>query len=476
MQRETTLQILRRLNPDAILSTSAAVNQKSINMLATNPVNVMLGVGLPVYPDVNTQWNVNAYVNTVSLYSIVRRIAKTAARVNRKVMIVKSEKALKAWQFYSKSVTTWTTVEIAKWQRLRSKALEDAPEGNDLQLFLDNPNPESSASEFYEGIYSFRLLTGNTYIYTPRFEFGTNKGRPMEMWILPSQYMSLQVSQSYPRRTLAYRLMITQLVVYAKDQVMHLKYFNPLYNYVGNELLGLSPVTVAAKLVAEEDAMQDYSVNSFQNSGISGIVSNESIQPDDLSVEAAGKLKSDFYRDASGVTNANKLLFSGGKINYTAIGLSPVDMNIIEKRKMTLKDWCNIFGLSDKLFNADGVGQGIGGTTENFIKDLYTNAVLPECNALDDVLNMSVAPAFSTDKIKYFITSDLSDISELQDDQKQMAEVYSTLPIMNPFLIATAMGMDTSGLENKWYLKNGYTSQDEMGLVQDLPVVTGGGN
>lgn len=467
----TAKQRLREFGIEIIPDTQVT---KAITMMSPQPVNVMLGMGLPVYPEANTMANVNDYATLDGLYSIVRRIAKTAARIQKKVYIVKSDAALKDWQFYKRNQKKWGARELTKEAILRTKALEEAPEGNLLEEFLENPNPEFSASTFYEGVYTFRLLTGNTYIYVPKLEFGVNKGLPAEMWLLPSQFMSLQVSDSYPRRTLAYRLMITNLVVYNKDSVMHLKYFNPLFNYVGNELIGFSPVTAAARVAAAENAETDFAVNSFQNSGISGIISNESVQPDEVGVEQMGKMKSDFYREASGVRNANKLLFQGGKVNYTAVGKSVVDMDLIEKAKMTFKQWCNVFGISDRLFNNDATGSEI--SVDIVYKDLYTNAVLPECYALDDALNSMISPAFSTDKIKYYISSDLTNITELQDDQKDMATVFATLPMFNPVVTAKYMGIDPAGLEDKWYLKTGYTAQDEMGMVQDLPVVTGGGN
>lgn len=433
--------------------------------------------GFPVYSPVNTLRNVEEYCTSEDVYAIVSRIAKTAAMIPLKVYRVKDEKALKIYET-AIAQKNYSTTTLLKNQFLKFKALEEVPDDNPLQLLLDNPNPQYSKTEYNEGSYTFRLLTGNNYEHAPLLEFGVNAGRPSELWLMPPQWTSIQVSTTWPRMIIAYRLQIAELITLKTEEVIHTRKFNPRYSYAGNELIGMSPLEAGAKVLDRGEAETDYSVNAFQNSGISGIIANETLRADEVTQEVLGKMKTDFYNEAAGVQNARKLLFMAGKISFTQVGLSPVDMDVLASEIRTFKKLCNLYGVSDMLFNNDGIGNGIGGKTDIVFKDLYTNAAFPEVDAKRDAYNSFLVPKFNTPKEKYFIDKDITGITELQDDMKDMANVLNTNPIMNPFVVAQAFGWDTTGVENKWFIKNGYQTIEDamMGAIQPLPVDTLNGN
>lgn len=446
-------------------------------MFAAPAIYASIGSGFPVYSQVNTQRNVNEYCTSEDVYAIVSRIAKTAAMVPLKVYKVIDDKALKTYEA-AISNKNFSTRALLKNQFLKIKALEEVKEDNELQRLLDNPNPQYSKTEYLEGSYTFRLLTGNTYEHAPLLELGVNAGKPLELWLMPPQWTSIQVSDTWPRMIQAYRLQIAELITLPVEEVIHTRKFNPRFTYVGNELIGQSPLEAGSKTLDRGQAETDYSVNAFQNSGISGIVSNETLRADEVSTEVLGGMKTRFYGEAAGVNNARKLLFMAGKISYTGIGLSPVDMDVLASEIRTFKKLCNLYGVSDMLFNNDGIGNGVGGKTDIVYKDLYTNAALPEVFAKRDAYNSFLTPKFNKGKEKYFIDADITGITELQDDMKDMATVYSTLPTMNPFIIAQAFGQDTTGVPNRLFVKQGYQTIEDamMGAIQPLPVDTLNGN
>jgi HK97 family phage portal protein len=245
---------------------------------------------------------------------------------------------------------------------------------------------------------------------------------------------------------------------------------------VGNELIGLSPLRAGSKVLDRQAAETDYSVNSFQNSGISGVVWNKAMKAEDIEQGALGKMKTDFYNEAAGVNNARKLLFMAGELGYTQIGLSPVDMGILASEVKTFKKLCNIYGVSDRLFNNDSTGSEI--SVDVAYKDLFTNAALPEVYALRDALNLFLTPKFN-DKQKYYIDCDITGITELQDDMLDMATVFMNLPVMNPGIIAKAFNWDIKDDPNmdKFFIKQGYQSIEDAlsGAIQPLPIETPNG-
>lgn len=433
--------------------------------------------GFPVYNNADINSNINeGYCSSEDVYSIVRRIARTATMIPLKVYKVIDNNALKVYEAATQQ-KIYNTQTLLRNQFLKTKALEEVNHDNDLQMLLDNPNPSYAKTEFYEGAFTFRLLTGNTYIYTPLLEDGVNAGKTIEMWLMPSQFVSLQVSDTWPRSVLGYRLQIATLIEVDPKEVIHVRYFNPQYSYVGNELIGLSPLRAGSKVLTRQEAETDYSVNSFQNSGISGLVGNESLRADEIEQGALGKMKTDFYNEATGTMNARKMLFVAGKWYYLPIGLSPVDMNVLESEIRTFKKLCNVYGVSDRLFNNDATGSEI--SIDIAYKDLYTNAALPEVYALRDALNLFLTPKFNTKTEKYFIDCDITGITELQDDMKDMATVFNQLPVMNPAIIAKAFNWGNVGKEmDKYFIKQGYQTVEDAiaGAIQPLPVDTPNGN
>lgn len=422
----------------------------------------MMQQGIAIYGQNNQQTYVDSYVTNDDIYSIIRKIAKTAAMVPLQVYRVKSDEALKDYQFVSKQ-HNYTTQSLLRKELLKRKALEPVGNNDKLQQLINNPNPLYSSTEFREGVYTMRLATGNTYVYMAVLDAGVNSGKPVELWLMPSQYTQPIITQSFPRAIVGYQLQINGIDILTTTDVMHIRDFNPDFDWNGGELIGQSPLRAAHKIKTRSDAETDYSVAAFQNSGVNGIVYREDAMG--ANPEALGKLKADYYNEAQGISNVRKNLFVAGKWGFTQVGISPVDMNLIESEKMTFKKLCNVYGVSDVLFNNSDASTE--SNVKEMVKQLYTNAALPEVYAYRDALNKYVTPAFGAD---YYIDCDVTAIPELQEDMKQMAQIFRDLPVMIPNLIMNEFGfgkMDDP-LMDKVYIKQGYQPLEDM-TIEPLP-------
>jgi hypothetical protein len=150
-------------------------------------------------------------------------------------------------------------------------------------------------------------------------------------------------------------------------------------------------------------------------------------------------------------------------------------MNVLQSEVRTFKKLCNLYGISDILFNNSDASTESNVT--EMVKALYTNAALPEVYALRDALNAYLTPKYQ-DGNKYYIDCDITGISELQDDMKEMAEIYSTLPIMIPNLIMESFnyGKIEDPNMDKVYVKTGYTDLESIQSIGDIEPVTPDGN
>ena len=425
--------------------------------------SISLQMGLPVYDKYNQFKNIERYATQDDLYSVTRLIAKTAAMIPIRVYKIKNQQKFRQYQDAIK-IKDYTTAGIVKKMMLKKEALIEVDKSDELQMLLDNPNPLYDKTEFNEGFYTFRLITGNGYIYKPTLDEGVNAGKTTEMWLMPTQFMNPVITQSFPKEITMYQLRILGITNVPVTDVMHSRYFNPQFTIMGDELIGLSPLASLHRVAERNKAENDYMVRGFQNSGAQGIVNFEELSESDTG--ALGKMKNEFYAESTDTINARKSLFHAGKSTFTQIGLGPVDMDVIESQKITFKKFCNVYGVSDILFN-----NGEASTESNvkeMVKRLYTNAALPEVYAFRDLINKELCPAYGPD---YFVDADLSGITELQEDMKSMADVFSSLPIMNPNLILDAFnyGKSEDPAMDKYYIKSGYQLIDDVAAIPDIP-------
>ncbi len=439
--------------------------------LQINTNTQVVGYPSPVYGEGNQQSNISdGYIGSDQAFSIIRKIARTAAMIPLNVMYVKDEKALKEYQFACKTLT-FNPQDQLKRELLKYKALESAGEEHPLQQLLDTPNDLYSKTEFREGAATMRLATGNTYLYAPLPELGTDY--PVEMWLLPSPYMQPVVVNTFPRYITKYQMNLYGIKEFLKEEIIHIRYFNPRFTTDGGELIGLSPLKAGSKIVYRQKAETDFAVSGFQNGGMAGIASREDF--DDANDPGLGKIKDDFYTEGSGPKANRKVLFMAGKWNYTHIGLSPVDMDILNSEVKTFKRLCNLYGVDDRLFNNDSTGSE--NSVKEMVRHLYTNAALPEVYALRDALNASLVPYFNKTGRKVYIDADITGIPELQEDMKRMADIFAGLPIMIPNQIMKAFGYDEDPNPdmNKVYVKTGYQLLEDIASVPDIQPVTPNG-
>lgn len=365
-----------------------------------------------------TQLVQQGYCGNADVYAIIKLIAKTAAMIPLYVYEVKDQQQMRKYQqaMLSKS---FTPEEIFNIEKIRTKALEIVGEEDPLQQLLDNPDDRNNRQDVYEGFYGFRLISGNSFIYTPEIPDGSDKGKVMGMYIMPSQFVDIIYTMMFPKQIAAYQMTVDGVKVLKTDEVMHLRYFNPDFSLTGAELYGLSPLRAAYKTLQRSASAKDNSVAQFQNGGPAGMMGNKNIDPNDLSKEQIGQIKARWDAEYAGNRNAGKVSFTGGEPVYVRTGLSPVDLNILESEKFTMAQLCNVYGVSDVLFNNHA--SSTESNVAEMVKRLYTNAALPEVFALRDAINRKVTPKYIKNGRKKFVDCDITGISELQDDMKALA-------------------------------------------------------
>lgn len=354
-----------------------------------------------VYPADNVENYIKeGYLFNPLVYSIVSFIAQKAGAIPWGAYKVKNEKALFAY----KSANSYNlNTKIVK-----TKALVALPDHELNALFLQ-PNILQGWAEFMEQTVGFKLITGNSYIHMIGPTGGVNAGSVKEMWCIPSQIIRpIAGNQMQPIKGYAY---LTDPEPVPPEEILHLKYWTPEY-FNGQNLIGLSPIRASMRLVTKSNASFDSSVGAFQNQGAFGIISAE--KDTDLTEEQADMIERRLQRKVGGPANRGKNIVTSASLKWQQMGMSPVDLNIIDSDRMDLRSLCNVFHVPSELFN-DASNKTYSNTKEAGTA-VYTNAVLPALNQFRDGFNRFITKRYPGIYIDY----DASMISELQDDLSLM--------------------------------------------------------
>lgn len=359
------------------------------------------------------------YAGNTDVYSLVRLIGQTGSTIPLFVAEIVDDGAYKDYRAMMEAKSFDNPKVHVEFNRARKKALQPVGPDNALQQLIDRPNNIDPKAEFYAGAYIYRLLTGNTYIYRPVLQAGAQAGQVEGLYLMPPQFTGIMSMNVWPRRILGYQLLMQGVNLLETDEVMHLKYFNPIVNWADGDLFGLSPLHCALLTMAESKEAAETMLKQFQNQGPAGVLGIKDMRPDAQSLQIMGQLKQKWETEAKGSKIAGSIKLSPGEPVFTRFGLSPVDLNVIEGRGFTQKQLANIYHVSNVLLNSDA------SSTESNVKEarkgLYTNAVLPEVYALRDAFNKDLCPIYSRGN-RLCVEADISGITELQPDAKLLAD------------------------------------------------------
>ena len=131
----------------------------------------------------------------------------------------------------------YSVQQYVKRAVLESKAFNK----NEKEFPLEKPNANQTWMEFLSLYKTFLKLTGNVYIYVLAPEMGMNAGQPVQVYLLPSQFMQIDLkhnanvlSTEYP--VSGYRLVWGRnFIQFDANDVIHIKYSNPNYGENGGE-------------------------------------------------------------------------------------------------------------------------------------------------------------------------------------------------------------------------------------------------
>ena len=440
--------------------------KKKINTLfPTIPMNSQIAIerGIVTWQGADQRSFVDdGYVANDIVYSIIKLITDKAKIAPFHVYKVVDEKAAKKY----KSLAAQKDINLKELETLHKKAYELYTGDQRLNELLKYPNEEDCWSDLVEQWCGFKLITGNSFIYGKLIEAGNNQGKPFELFALPSQFMAIIANINvFPPTRAGYQLYYGQMWSFDTKEILHDKYFNPQWGVTGGQLYGQSPLRAAAKNLTRSNEAKTASVASFQNGGPAGVLFMNDERFDPTSGQAQAQALKTAVSQKGGSANFNSIAVSGYKVDWKQIGLSPVELNIIESEKWDLKALCNIYGVPSQLLN-DSDSKTYNNQREGE-KALTLRCAIPLLNALTENLNRKLHTDWGYKGTNLYVDYDLSVYGELEANKAEQTAWLNTAWWISPKQKLDIMNIEvpdyiaTEELE-KLYIPTGLQTIDQF--------------
>ncbi len=274
-----------------------------------------------------------------------------------------------------------------------------------LITLLQRPNPQFAGNEYFQALYSFLLLSGNSYAV-----YSLVNSQPRELHLLrPDRVKIIPGKTQIPS---AFEYVIDGRVVnrYNVDSetgmsdVKHFKMWNPLDDYYG-----LSPIQAASFDIDQHNMAAKHNLSLLMNGARpSGAVifkpKDESGMSLQLSDSQRQQLMSDLNMRFSGSQNAGRPMLLEGDFDWKEMGLSPKDMDFLELKNMSARDIALCFGVPSQLVGVPD-SQTYNNVSEARLA-LYEDTIIPLIRRVESDMNEWLAPRFGDDiSIRYDIDS-----------------------------------------------------------------------
>jgi HK97 family phage portal protein len=441
-------------------------SKKKINTLfPTIPMNSQIAIerGIVTWQGADQRSFVDdGYVANDIVYSIIKLITDKAKIAPFHVYRVVDEKAAKKY----KSLAAQKDINLKELETLHKKAYELYTGDQRLNELLKYPNEEDCWSDLVEQWCGFKLITGNSFIYGKLIEAGNNQGKPFELFALPSQYMAIIANINvFPPTRAGYQLYYGEMWSFDTKEILHDKYFNPQWGVTGGQLYGQSPLRAAAKNLTRSNEAKTAAVASFQNGGPAGVLFMNDERFDPTSGQAQAQALKTAVSQKGGAANFNSIAVSGYKVDWKQIGLSPVELNIIESEKWDLKALCNIYGVPSQLLN-DSDSKTYNNQREGE-KALTLRCAIPLLNALTENLNRKLHTDWGYKGTNLYVDYDLSVFGELEANKAEQTAWLNTAWWISPKQKLDIMNIEvpdyipTEELE-KLYIPTGLQTIDQF--------------
>lgn len=369
---------------------------------------------------------------------------------------------------------------LEKYKKYIKKALEVYDGDKALSRLLQYPNDIHTLSQHHSLLWTYKLTTGEYYEQWFTASGGLNAGLPVSLECLPSNFMTIRTNRALPLRITGYTLVGagTAYADFTTKEILHEAYTNLDWTIDGNHLYGMAPFQPMRTRVQRNNESQMQGAQQMKNGGERGVMYLDlpaEIIKDDMHgnfvVDQTNEMKKKFDEVLGGGNrNTGATTFSGYKVGFEKVGLSPSDLNMTELELTDLRMICAALNAPSQLFN-DPSNKTYANEAEGS-KALVLNAAVPLLTDREQSLNRQLGNYENYSEGDVVISYDLSVYSELEVNRKDQADYLNTAWWLTPNEKREIMGETTLDDENmnKIYVSSSLVPLEEVSTPDVNPI------
>ncbi len=403
-----------------ISNLSNRLRQQANNIFypkAKNPFNQTFiqgyGHNLTSYDTENITYIKKGYNINSTVFSLINQMATKTASVPYYIKEIEDKEKANRVEMMEKA----TKFDLSLSQRVKLTRLKnDAYAKEDKPFPMERPNVDQTWVEFWALYKTFLKTTGNAYIYMLSPSDGMNKGVPMQVYLLPSQYTQIVLKDNTDNfvgeSPIDHYIMVYQQTYteFPGEDVIHIKKPNPNYGDNGEHLYGLSELAAALKNIESSNSATDLNIQTLKNGGAYGFIWGDTVA---FGQDQADEVKSRLQEMKADPNDMGKITALSAKVGFTRMSLTADELKPFDYLQWDSKQIANCLIWSDKLLNNDD-----GAKYDNLKvveKWVVTNNIAPDLKLLEDALNEFFLPRFKGYE-NCCIKWDVMELPEMQAD------------------------------------------------------------
>lgn len=386
-----------------------------------------------VMPEMNQEKAITAGFNgNTAVYAIIKDDAEKFASIPRYVYDAESvqEKNAKRMPTKFKALTSGRLIK------------------GDLNKLLNRPNPYQGQAAFYKSVRAYYKVEGEAFIWLNR---GDVEGKTeqqqdlmpvLEMYPLPVDMVTVVPDAENLWGVLGYILKVAgQDYPMRKNDVIHWKDINLSWDASSKtHLRGMTPFKPGAATLQQNTDATLGATRMYQNDGAKGVLYAEEKSGWTPVQESQVRSVVDRKVNNNDIKGAVATIAGAGKLGYLDLGGTSVDLQLLEGKKMTWQELCALIGNPYEMYNTETTFAN----KEQAQKNWVSNKIMPASKELDDELNRVLLKAFLLED-KALICCDFSELPEMQDNMKELAEWLAIAWWITPDEKRELMGYEAKG-------------------------------
>lgn len=250
---------------------------------------------------------------------------------------------------------------------------------NEVYDKIFNQNSVDYKEEFLYKILAYLEATGNVFILK---EKAIGFSKPVSYKVLNSGCMVIKINSINEIDHFEYSEN-GKTIKYSVEEIIHIKHSN-IVNLNEKAYYGFAPLESSIDVLQASNSLFATEKFWFKNAGVVGIVSGDvpGMSSDITDVQK------EWENMSAGENKQGKVLFSGGKVNYTAIGTALKDLQLYQQSVAKLKVFCAVYGVPSVLYGDDKA------STYSNVKEaytaFYTKKMLPLMNFVLNSLSLEM--------------------------------------------------------------------------------------